>query len=64
MQQTLKTTAFYTSNQYAAEMLATSLIRRGAWFTVDPYPEDVYRFDVKPEAARYVRSLGVTEDAP
>lgn len=47
-----------------APMIAATLILRCVWFSVDPYPNGIYRFDVKPEAARHLQELGINRQAP
>lgn len=62
----IRTRAFYVKpgDPFDAHHIAAALITRGVWFTVDPYPDGVTRFDVKPEAARLLWDLRVSEVAP
>lgn len=37
-----------------AAALAAHLVRQSVWFTIDPYPDNEWKFTVKPEAERYL----------
>lgn len=62
----MKTIAFfvYPAGSVDPVDVCAALLARSAWFTVDPYPSGIYRFDVKPETAPFLRSIPVSEVAP
>lgn len=53
----VRTFALYVTGCDTAVIVATTILFRSQWFSVEPYPDDVWFFKVKEENAKLLQTI-------